>query len=165
MLLGLHHVAISTPDADRLIGFYRDQLGFKVVFDQSWEPGAELADTVLGLKRTSGRQVLLRTGNAYLELFEFWSPSGRAGDPDRPVCDHGYTHLCLDVDDLDETHDRLAAAGVRFHSPPQDLFPGVRMCYSRDPDGNVVEIQELAPQHPFSVLNSQHRRRSRARMR
>jgi catechol 2,3-dioxygenase-like lactoylglutathione lyase family enzyme len=151
---GLHHVAISTPDADRLVGFYRDQLGFAVVFDQSWQPGADLADTVLGLERTSGRQVLLRIGNAYLELFEFWTPRGRAGDPVRPVCDHGYTHLCIDVDDLDETYERLSAAGVWFHSPPQDLFPGVRMCYSRDPDGNVVEIQELAPRHPLSVLNS-----------
>jgi hypothetical protein len=27
----------------------------------------------------------------------------------------------------------------------------VRTCYARDPDGNVVEIQELAPNHPFSV--------------
>jgi catechol 2,3-dioxygenase-like lactoylglutathione lyase family enzyme len=152
MLLDLHHVAICTPDADRLIGFYRGQLGFEPVVDQSWQPGVELADTVLGLERSSGRQVLLRTGNAYLEVFEFWNPPGRAGDPERPVCDHGYTHLCIDVDDLDEVYTRLVAAGVRFHSPPQDLFPGVRTCYCRDPDGNVVEIQQLAPNHPFSVF-------------
>jgi catechol 2,3-dioxygenase-like lactoylglutathione lyase family enzyme len=106
MLRGLHHVAICTPDANRSIAFYRDQLGFELVVDQSWQPGIDLADTVLGLERSSGRQVLLRIGNAYLELFEFWSPSGRAGDPDRRVCDHGYTHLCIDVDDLDETYER-----------------------------------------------------------
>jgi catechol 2,3-dioxygenase-like lactoylglutathione lyase family enzyme len=151
MLRGLHHVAICTPDADRSIAFYRDQLGFEVVVDQSWEPGVDMADAVLGLDHTSGRQVLLRIGSAYLELFEFWSPPGRTGDPDRQVCDQGYTHLCIDVDDLHETYERLLATGVRFHSPPQDLFPGVRTCYSRDPDGNVVEIQELAPGHPFSV--------------
>jgi len=153
VLRGLHHIAISTPNANRLIAFYRDQLGFEVAFDTSWEPGVELADTVLGLDGSSGRQVLLRIGNAYLELFEFWSPPGRASDPERPVCDHGYTHLCIDVDDLDVTYARLSAAGVRFHSPPQDLFAGVRTCYSRDPDGNVVEIQELAPGHPFAVVS------------
>lgn len=151
MLLGLHHVAISSPDVDRLIGFYRDHFGMKVVVDQSWERGVALADTVLGLEGSSGRQVLLRIGNAYLELFEFRSPLGRTSDPDRPVCDHGFSHVCLDVDDVDATYERLLAAGVRFHSPPQDLFPGVRTCYARDPDGNVVEIQELAPNHPFSV--------------
>ena len=163
MLLGLHHVAICTADADRLIGFYRDQLGFELVADQSWEPGTELADTVLGLARTSGRQVLLRTGNGYLELFEFWSPPGRAGDPDRPVCDRGITHLCIDVDDLDETYERLVSAGTPFHSPPQALFPGVRTCYSRDPDGNVVEIQELSAGSPFSVQRSVQSREASAR--
>ena len=154
MVRGLHHVAICTPDAERLVRFYRDQLGLEVMLDNSWQRGVELADTVLGLEQSAGRQVMLGIGNAYLELFEFWSPPGRAGDPDRPVCDHGYTHICIDVDDLDDTYQRLVATGVRFHSPPQDLFPGVRTCYSRDPDGNVVEIQELAPGHPFSVLNS-----------
>ena len=154
MLLGLHHVAICTPDADRLIGFYRDRLGFAVAVDQSWEPGVDLADTVLGLAGTSGRQVLLKIGNAYLELFEFRSPAGRAADPDRRVCDHGYTHLCVDVDDLDSTYERLLSAGVPFTSPPQDLLPGVRTCYSRDPDGNVVEIQQLSPRNPFSAARA-----------
>jgi catechol 2,3-dioxygenase-like lactoylglutathione lyase family enzyme len=135
-----------------MISFYRDQLGFELVLDRPWAQGEGVADAVLGLERSSGRQALLRTGNAYLELFEFASPEPRPGDPDRPVCDHGYTHLCIDVDDLDEAYDQLTAAGVRFHSPPQDLFPGVRTCYSRDPDGNVVEIQELTPrEHPFAV--------------
>jgi catechol 2,3-dioxygenase-like lactoylglutathione lyase family enzyme len=151
MLLGLHHVAISTPDIERLLGFYRDQLGLPVALDQSWRRGVALADTVLGLEGSAGRQVLLRLGNAYLELFQFSSPLPRAGDPDRPVCDHGFTHVCVDVDDVDNTYERLLAAGVPFHSPPQDLFPGVRTCYGRDPDGNVVEIQQLSERHPFSV--------------
>ena len=152
MLLGLHHVAISTADAEPMIGFYRHQLGFEVVLDQPWQEGSHVADTVLGLEGSSGRQVLLRIGNAYLELFQFATPEPREGQPDRPVCDHGITHLCIDVDDLDEMYERLIAVGVRFHSAPQDLFPGVRTCYSRDPDGNVVEIQQLTPrEHPFAV--------------
>jgi catechol 2,3-dioxygenase-like lactoylglutathione lyase family enzyme len=151
MLLGIHHVAICTEDADRLIGFYRDQLGFELAADHSWEPGIEVADAVLGLRASAGRQIVLRTANGYLELFEFSSHPGRPGDPDRPVSDHGYTHVCVDVDDVDDVHARLSEAGVRFHCPPQDLLPGVRTCYARDPDGNVVEIQQLAPRHPFAV--------------
>ena len=85
MVRGLHHVAICTPDAERLVRFYRDQLGLEVMLDNSWQRGVELADTVLGLEQSAGRQVMLGIGNAYLELFEFWSPPGRAGDPDRPV--------------------------------------------------------------------------------
>ena len=152
MIEGIHHVAISTGDADRLLGFYRDLLGFEVLFDQTWPPGTEVADRITGLNGSSARQLVLGAGNVYFELFEYRSPAPRPGDPDRPVCDHGLTHLCLDVADLDAEYERLSAAGVRFHAPPQDAFAGVRTTYARDPDGNVVELQELASRdHPFAV--------------
>jgi hypothetical protein len=31
---------------------------------------------------------------------------------------------------------------MEFNCPPQDLSGGVRATYGRDPDGNVVELQE-----------------------
>jgi catechol 2,3-dioxygenase-like lactoylglutathione lyase family enzyme len=68
------------------------------------------------------------------------------------VCDHGITHLCLDVEDLDAEYERLLAAGMTFNSPPQDLGAGVRTVYGRDPDGNVVELHELSPaEHAFAL--------------
>jgi catechol 2,3-dioxygenase-like lactoylglutathione lyase family enzyme len=145
MISGIHHVAISTPDMERALGFYRDLLGLRVVHDAGWKRGTAVADAITRLDDSSARQVLLRAGNAFVELFEYASPRAAPGDPGRPVCDHGITHLCLDVDDLDAEHDRLVAAGVEFHCPPQDLRGGVRCTYARDPDGNVVELQELTP--------------------
>jgi catechol 2,3-dioxygenase-like lactoylglutathione lyase family enzyme len=59
------------------------------------------------------------------------------------VCDPGITHLCFDVTDLDQEYERLSEAGMTFHCPPQDAFAGVRTTYGRDPDGNVVELQEV----------------------
>jgi catechol 2,3-dioxygenase-like lactoylglutathione lyase family enzyme len=144
MIHGIHHVAISTGDAERMLAFYRDLLGFELLFDQAWPAGTAIADRITGLDGSSARQVMLRRGNAYLELFEYASPEPRPGDPERPVCDHGITHLCLDVTDLDAEYERLRAAGTPFHSPPQDLGAGVRTTYARDPEGNVVELQELA---------------------
>ena len=38
----------------------------------------------------------------------------------------------------------MKTAGMTFHSPPVDIGPGLRTVYGRDPDGNVVELQELA---------------------
>jgi catechol 2,3-dioxygenase-like lactoylglutathione lyase family enzyme len=154
MIAGVHHVAISTGDLDRLLRFYRDTLGLEVRFEQTWSPGNEKADAITGLCDSSARQVLLAAGNAYVELFEFRSPPPRPGDPDRLVCDHGITHLCLDVADLDAEYQRLSAGGVRFHAPPQDLGRGVRTTYARDPDGNVVELQELTAEHPFATARA-----------
>ncbi len=152
MIRGLHHVAISTPDARRLIEFYK-RLGFAVAFDQSWPQGTEVADAITGLRGSAARQVLLRVPGAYVELFQYAAPAPRPGDPQRPVNDHGITHLCLDVEDLDALHAELTGAGVHFESPPQDIGAGVRTCYARDPDGNVVELQELTPRaHPFARM-------------
>jgi len=40
---------------------------------------------------------------------------------------------------------------MTFHCPPQDLG-GVRTTYGRDPDGNVIELQEVCePGHPIAL--------------
>ncbi len=45
--------------------------------------------------------------------------------------------------DLDAEYERLKAAGMRFHCPPQAIGIDVRTTYGRDPDGNVIELQEV----------------------
>jgi catechol 2,3-dioxygenase-like lactoylglutathione lyase family enzyme len=142
VIRGVHHTAISTPDIERLLGFYRDIVGFEVTWDTSWEAGSDAADEILRLKGSAARLVMLRAGNVYLELFQYESPTPKPGDPDRPVCDHGITHICLDVVNVDEEYERLSAAGMVFHCPPQDVYD-VRTTYGRDPDGNALEIQEV----------------------
>jgi catechol 2,3-dioxygenase-like lactoylglutathione lyase family enzyme len=145
MVRGVHHVAMSTPDLDRLVSFYRDVVGFdEVVLDFAWD-----AENVEGprVMRTGGpsvgRAVMLRAGNAFLELFEFERPVPRPADPGRPVVDHGITHFCIDVDDVEAEYTRLSAAGVEFHCAPQPMGMGVHTTYARDPDGNVFEVQQI----------------------
>ena len=143
MIRGVHHVAVSTPDLDRLVTFYTELFGFEVVMETAWE-GRPVVDQILGLENSAARQAMLKAGNAYLEIFEFRSPEPGPGDAERPVCDHGYTHFCIDVTDIDAEYERLSTAGMRFHCPPPRLGGGsIRATYGRDPDGNVVELQEI----------------------
>lgn len=157
MINGLHHVALSTPDLDRLTAFYRDLLGFEIVdWPGGWSVGNAVIDEIVGLKDSAARQAMLRAGNLYLEVFEYSSPTPKPGDPNRPVCDHGYTHFCLDVTDIDAEYARLSAAGMRFHrAPVSDPGQGIASAYGRDPDGNVIEIQEVSNRdHPFFLERS-----------
>lgn len=142
MLKGFHHAAISTPDLDRSLRFYRELFGCTVVREFGWPAGIPEADALTGLRNSSARAVMLRLGDSYLEIFEFSSPTPRPGDPDRPACDHGITHICLEVRDSQAEYARLKAAGMRFHAPPQAQDGGF-VTYGRDPDGNIVELLEF----------------------
>jgi catechol 2,3-dioxygenase-like lactoylglutathione lyase family enzyme len=142
MIRGIHHTAISTQDMERALHFYRDLLGFEVIMEFEWPRGTEFADSITGLKDSAARAVMLRAGNAHIELFQYSSPTPKEGDPGRPVCDHGITHVALDVVDIDAEYERLKAAGMTFHCPPLDLG-AAKATYGRDPDGNVVELQEV----------------------
>ena len=158
MIRGIHHVGISTPDLDRLASFYTDVMGFEVVMTSQWRD-REIVDRMIGLRDSAARQVMLRAGNAYLELFEYESPSPRPADPDRNPASHGYTHFCIDVVDIDAEYERLSQNGMTFHAPPPSLAElgaaRLRAIYARDPDGNIVELQEiLDPTLPFSLDNA-----------
>lgn len=151
MIHGINHVAISTPDIERLSRFYRELLGFEEVFTLDWDVGHRELDRITGLHDSSARIVMLRCGNACVELFEYHTPAPRPGDKERPVCDHGITHLCLQVSDIDSEYARLAAAGMTFHCAPQALGD-IRATYGRDPDGNVVELLEVPADSALHVV-------------
>jgi catechol 2,3-dioxygenase-like lactoylglutathione lyase family enzyme len=137
----VHHIAISTPNLDRLVSFYRDVFGFEVFEDFAWEKGYWAADQVTGLKNSAAKAVMLKGGDFHIEIFEFQSPLPKPVDPDRPVCDHGLTHFSFEVNDVQAVYERLKEAGVRFHCPPVKLGELGTATYGRDPDGNVIELQ------------------------
>lgn len=150
MIRGLHHASVTTHNLERLVRFYCDLLGFEQVLDYRWEAGNGAADAIYALSDTAVDMAMLRTSNAFFEIFEFKNPRGKAGDPNRPVCDVGYTHICLHVDDVDAEYARLSAAGMLFHCAPQEV-PGLcRATYGRDPDGNIVELMQPAPDGVFA---------------
>ena len=140
---GVHHVALSTPDLEGLVAFYCGTLGFEELERFGWEKGQGSGDDVTGLRDSAAQVAMLRAGSFHLEIFQFSSPTPKQAESDRPVCDHGITHLALDVVGIDSLYEKLRAGGMRFHSPPCDAGDGVRVTYGRDPDGNVLELQEL----------------------
>ena len=146
MIERIQHMAISTPDLERALAFYRDLIGFEVMSDQTWEKGSRAsanAERIMALEGVTTRAVMLHLGGTLLELFEFDSPTPAPSHPERPVCDHGFTHICLQVSDIDAEYERLERAGMRFHCPPQRIGRGTTVTYGRDFDGNVVELLEM----------------------
>jgi glyoxylase I family protein len=153
MIRGVHHVAIHTPDIDRLVAFYRDVVGFEVVESSrtEWDNNPYI-DQIIGMKGTAAKCVMMRAANVYVEFFEYQRPASRNADRLLPS-DHGYTHICLDVDDARAEWERLSKNGMTFHGPPVEVGPGHVTIYGRDPDGNLIEIQQLPTSQDMSVVH------------
>jgi catechol 2,3-dioxygenase-like lactoylglutathione lyase family enzyme len=147
----IHHTAISTPNLARLVAFYERLFGYEVVREFEWPRGVAMINGVIGLPDSAAKAVMLRGGDSMLELFEYAHPKAATQTPDRPVCDHGFTHVCFLVDDVFKEQARCEAAGMRFHSTAQRTAD-LAFTYGRDPDGNVIELlQLLQADHPFAV--------------
>ena len=122
VIRGVHHVAVSTGDLERLKRFYTEVLGFEVVAEWSWSGNR----VIVGLEGSAADTAMLRAGNVYLEMFQYHSPEGAPG---RPACDHGYTSRpgsfggpALFVEGLLAAqqcpHEPLQGAGVGHHLHP-----------------------------------------------
>lgn len=140
MIKGINHVGISVANFERALQFYRDVIGMEIVVDKAFS--GEMYEAILGLKGARGRVAALRLGDQYIELFEFVNPQAKPAPAHRAVCDHGITHFCLAVEDIYGEYERLKAAGVVFHCPPQDSGQAIAT-YGRDPEGNVFELLTL----------------------
>jgi catechol 2,3-dioxygenase-like lactoylglutathione lyase family enzyme len=149
---GIHHVGMSVPDLDRARDFYVDLLGFEEVNRVEWGGAAEV-DAIMRLHGTSGRMMILRSGNAFIEMFEFATPAPDRPGGERRVNQYGFTHLCLDVADTDGAYARLLAAGMDFHCAPI-ATAGVKAVYGRDPFGNVIELQQIVAEGTMPRLPS-----------
>ena len=145
MAMSLSHVGISVSNLDRSISFYCAGFGMEVVGRGAFAPGTEDGryEAILGLKGATGKSALLKAGGIQVELFEFSTPVPKRNDPQRPVCDHGITHFCIEVDNIVDAVEHLKAAGATFHCPPLEFFNAAKATYARDPDGNVIELLEM----------------------
>jgi lactoylglutathione lyase len=123
----LGHIALKVGDLDRSIDFY-SKLGFPEFLRLNEEDG-------------SAWIVYMRVGdNLYIELF----PGGK-GPADTQGT--GVNHLSLTVEDIEETERHLQEVGIPLESPRKEAR-GVdrnRGMWIVDPDGNRIEIMEMAP--------------------
>lgn len=144
VISGVHHFALTVADVERSAAFYRE-LGFELVSDREVDGG--YVEQITGIAGAHVRITHLSGFGHNLELLEYKRPRG-AGRA-RGLQDVGSAHICLLTDDLDAACERLRARDVPFRSAgPVTTTSGPnrggRGVYVEDPDGNAVEIVQLA---------------------
>ena len=127
-ITALGHLAFKVHDLEAMAHFYRDQVGLEEMDRLRHDNGA----TWLIYLRVTDTQ--------FLELI---AGAETAKAPhDGPA---GVTHICLTIEDLDVEAARLAANGVALTSPIKRGLDGNRGAWIEDPEGNRIELMEMAP--------------------
>lgn len=137
-----HHMGLQVRSLERSLGFYRDTLGFEVVFQ--WNPQAPYIAELVGYPGVDLHAAVLRIpgSEVFLELLEY---RGVSREPvDTRTANPGTAHIAFFVDQLDELYAALRRRGVEAVSDPvtPTIGPnrGGRAVYLIDPDGIRVEL-------------------------
>lgn len=139
-----HHTGLQVDDLERSLAFYRDLLGFELVFQ--WNPQAPYIGELVGYPDVDLHSAILRMPNSevFLELLEYRNVERTPVDTG--TANPGTAHVAFFVDDLDELYSYLVARGVDSVSAPvtPTIGPnqGGRAVYMIDPDGFRVELIE-----------------------
>ncbi len=122
-------VILAVSDVERSLAFYRDRLGFCVeaLYDDPPYATLTLASTRLSLAE-QGHPADDRPGVAMV------APA----DPSQASA-----VLVVEVDDARAEHARLSESGVRFLAEPYEPPWGGCRFFCVDPDGYLVEIEQL----------------------
>ena len=118
-ITALDHIVLNTIDAERSLAWYTEVLGLEPERMEEWRKG----DAPFPSVRINADTII--------DLFEV----ARTGE--------NMNHLCL-VMPADEWEAMLAAGLILFERGPSKVF-GARgtgeSVYTRDPDGNLVELR------------------------
>ncbi len=141
-ILRPHHAGIQVADLERSVHFYRDILGFELVFQ--WNPQAEYIRKVTGYPEADIHVAVLKMPGAdvYLEILEYRDVE--KAPVDTRTANPGTAHIAFYTDDCDGLYAELTAKGVPSVSEPvtPSIGPsrGGRAVYMIDPDGIRVEF-------------------------
>ena len=131
------HTMVRVTDLDASLDFYCNQLGLAEVRRKD-VPNGRFTLVFLAAPGDEDAQV---------EVTHNWDPEEYTGG--RYV-----GHLAYQVDDIYETCQRLADAGVAINRPPRDGH----MAFVRSPDGISIELlqkgESLPPQEPWTSMEN-----------
>lgn len=139
----LAHVAIATPQIERLADFYHHIMGGMRLGGRTLGPNPRL-DEITALPDVTLKAIWLTGQNTSLELVQFLTPPTRPASSVRPPNLPGYDHIAFEVDDLDAALAGCLAAGAR-PATTQSPHTAGRTAWVHDPDGNLLELLEWSP--------------------
>ena len=128
LIRGVAHVSYKTADMDKAVAFYCGVLGMKDYKDIDRPDGSKWL-----------KFIEIAPGQ-YLEMLY---------RDDGDQLEGMYSHLCLEVEDLDALVARLKEHKINLEKEPKVGVTGNYSCWAKDPDGNRIEFAQIPADSPF----------------
>ncbi|MBT8147908.1 MAG: VOC family protein [Gammaproteobacteria bacterium] len=144
-LLGVNHIGLSVRDLDAVLEFYQSASGFKLISRETVS-NSPAADTLFGHENVEFEIAILEAPNMLFELIEF-SHNRDIPVSKMPVQGPGMTHTCFQSPAHISGYEKFKLSGAEMLSRgdgPVDLLgQGVTYAYAYDPEGNMIELEQL----------------------
>ena len=121
-------LGIVTTNAESMVAFYRDVLGFRFEAVLDMPGGTKMHRLWCG-------DTLVKILQHQKSPPEVAAPGGIGGGT-------GYRYFTITVSNLEEITTACTDAGSKLAVPVTEIRPGVRISMVEDPDGNWVEFLE-----------------------
>ncbi len=142
MTVRMDNIGIVVEDLAPVIAFF-EELGLEL--EGRTDVEGDWAGRVTGLGHQRVEIAMLRTpdGHGRIELSRFLEPKVEEDHRTAPVNALGYLRVMFEVDDLDDTLERLEKHGTELVSTELVDYERVyRLCYVRGPEGILVGIAQ-----------------------
>lgn len=132
------HVALVSPDLDRLVEFYGLLLNAEPNRRTNRASGPAF-DEVADYDDVMIRAAWFDIGNMILEMWQFVNPVTPEVKQNQAFEALGYNKVAFEVSDLEKEVERLSDQGIEFLAPLAMSDDGLEVCL-RDPDGNLISL-------------------------
>ena len=144
----INHVAVSVPDLDQALKWYKEVLGFAVikgpaefVIDDSLV-GRAIAD-FHGPDLKKMRVAWLSSGNQVgFEIFEYVEPKAERRQDNFEYWKSGFIHICITDPNIEDLCKKITESGGKQRSKLWEIVPdkGYKVVFCEDPFGNIIEV-------------------------
>jgi len=157
----INHIAVSVPDLDGAIKWYKEVFGFNIIkgpmeiaADES--PIGRLIKDVHGAQFEKLRIALLSSGNQVgFEIFEYINPKSERRFNNFEYWKTGFFHISITDPNIEQLCKKISKSGGKQRSKIWDLVPnkGYRLVFCEDPFGNVIEIYTHSYEQTITSLS------------
>ncbi len=127
-IIDYEHIGIRVSDRVEALEFY-GKLGF---IEEKYFPKEQASELVTG-------------DGVYINLIFNGAKRDKNILMDEPIKYPGITHPAFIIDDLDVLLKKLEQENIQVTEGPKYLGERRRVCFIRDPDGNVLEFDQIYP--------------------